>query len=254
MNIKSWIKLFTFVFVSSIVFFLSVSNANAQTSCIGGCGYNGCASSEQWCDPGDGVYACIGSTSCAAPSPTPIPNSTPTPGSGGPTPTPATPCVIGNPVCPDGTICKLQTLDGKTSSVCIPGSISGDTPLSTAVCAKGLKSADCAVTDESCMTTEEKDIVRCLFINTAIGEIDTDPSALVRRVFSLVLGLAGGIALILIILSGYRRMASQGDPEKATAAKDQFTAAIVGLLFIIFSFVILQIIGFDILKIPGFGQ
>ena len=95
---------------------------------------------------------------------------------------------------------------------------------------------------------------KCIGINTAIGEISTEPQGFVKRIFSLVLGVAGGIALILIIISGYRFMASQGNPEAITNARQQLIAAIVGLLFIIFSFVILQIIGVDILRIPGFAK
>ena len=48
-------------------------------------------------------------------------------------------------------------------------------------------------------------------------------------------------------------MISQGNPEQVKGAREQLTAAIIGLLFIIFSLVILQVIGFNILRIPGFG-
>ena len=95
---------------------------------------------------------------------------------------------------------------------------------------------------------------KCIAVDTAIGKISTEPAGFVRKIFGLVLGLAGGIALILIIISGYQIMASQGNPEALAAGRGRLVGAIVGLLFIIFSFVILQIIGVDILKIPGFGQ
>jgi len=94
--------------------------------------------------------------------------------------------------------------------------------------------------------------IKCIAVGTAIGDISTNPQGFVRSIFSIVLGLAGGIALILIILSGYRMMASSGNPEALTASHEQLFSAIIGLLFIIFSFVILQVIGVDILKIPGF--
>ncbi|OGH15728.1 MAG: hypothetical protein A3C22_00830 [Candidatus Levybacteria bacterium RIFCSPHIGHO2_02_FULL_37_10] len=95
---------------------------------------------------------------------------------------------------------------------------------------------------------------KCTCVDTAIGRISTNPAEFVKSVFSLVLGLSGGIALILIIFSGYKLIASQGNPEKTTAARDQLISAIVGLLFIIVSFVILEVIGVDILKIPGFSE
>ena len=94
----------------------------------------------------------------------------------------------------------------------------------------------------------------CGNVKTAIGDINPNAQEVVKRIFQLVLGLSGGIALILIILSGYRFMTSGNNPEAFQAAKDQLVSAIVGLLFIIFSFVILQVIGVDILHIPGFGE
>lgn len=96
--------------------------------------------------------------------------------------------------------------------------------------------------------------LKCIGVNTAIGNISTEPAGFVRSIFSLVLGLSGGIALILIILAGYKLISSQGNPEKTTAARDQLVSAITGLLFIIVSFVLLQVIGVDILKIPGFSK
>ncbi len=91
----------------------------------------------------------------------------------------------------------------------------------------------------------------CPKVKTAIIDIDTTPSGFVKSIFGIVLGLSGGIALLLIIYSGYQLMASQGNPEKLEAARQQLISAIIGLVFIIFSLVILQIIGVDILKIPG---
>lgn len=91
----------------------------------------------------------------------------------------------------------------------------------------------------------------CPTLNTAVGKIDTAPQTFIGSVFGLVLGLSGGIALLLIIYSGYQLIASQGNPEKLEAARQQLVSAIVGLLFIIFALVILQVIGVDILNIPG---
>jgi len=89
---------------------------------------------------------------------------------------------------------------------------------------------------------------------TAIGNINTSPEGFIQVIMGFVLSIAGGIAIILIIISGYRLMVSQGNPENIKNAKDQLTAAIIGLLFIIFSLVVLQIIGFNILGLPGFNQ
>jgi hypothetical protein len=113
------------------------------------------------------------------------------------------------------------------------------------------KPTDIPAASKICSTYKDG---KCVIIDTAIGEISTDPAEFVQKIFSIVLGLSGGIALVMIILSGYKFMTSGGNPEKVKAAGEQLTSSIIGLVFIIFAFVILQIIGVDILKIPGFTK
>ena len=93
----------------------------------------------------------------------------------------------------------------------------------------------------------------CTTIKTAVGEVPTDPTGFIKWLFGLILGMGGGIALLLIIYSGYKLMASRGDPEKTKGAKETFTSALVGLIFLIFSMVILQVIAGTIINIPGLG-
>lgn len=101
---------------------------------------------------------------------------------------------------------------------------------------------------EKCRT--EKGETTC---KTAIGTISTDPEKFITRMLSVILGLAGGIFLLFLIINGYRVMASRGDPERLKEARESITSAAVGLLFIIFSLFILELIARDILKIPGIG-
>jgi len=95
---------------------------------------------------------------------------------------------------------------------------------------------------------------KCDSVNTALGPIRTDVAGLTKSLFGILLGLAGGVALLLIIAAGDQMMTSQGNPEKVKEARERLTSAIVGLLFIIFSVTILQIIGIDILHLPGFSR
>ncbi|MCL5433143.1 MAG: hypothetical protein M1524_03485 [Patescibacteria group bacterium] len=84
---------------------------------------------------------------------------------------------------------------------------------------------------------------------TAVGPVTASADQFVKWLFGLILGLSGGIALLLIIYSGYKLMLSRGNPEKIQGAKETLVSTIVGLMFIIFSMVILEIIGVDILGI-----
>ena len=88
---------------------------------------------------------------------------------------------------------------------------------------------------------------------TGFGCIETRPTGLVNSLLTIGLSLGGGVAFVLIIASGFMFTTSQGDPKRTSDARELASSAIIGLLFIIFSVAILQFIGVDILKIPGFG-
>ncbi len=91
-------------------------------------------------------------------------------------------------------------------------------------------------------------------IPTPLGCVKTNPAGLVSFILKFLLYTSGGIAALLIIFGGYTMMTSQGNPEKLQGARETITSAVVGLLFIIFSLVLLEIIGVDILRIPGFTK
>ncbi len=95
-------------------------------------------------------------------------------------------------------------------------------------------------------------IIVCTKYASGLGSINTNISDFIGTIFAVILGLSGGTALLLIIYSGYQLSLSQGNPEKVKEARERLTAAIVGLLFIIFSTTILQIIGVNVLHIAGF--
>jgi hypothetical protein len=92
----------------------------------------------------------------------------------------------------------------------------------------------------------------CTSFMTAFGAIDTNVQGFVLRLFALLLSISGGIAILLIIRAGYLILTSAGNPERVKNGREQLIAAIVGLLFIIFSVVILETITGDILHAPDF--
>jgi hypothetical protein len=91
----------------------------------------------------------------------------------------------------------------------------------------------------------------CGEIKTGIGPIKITPQGFIETLFRFVLMIASFGGIIIIIYAGYVFMTSRGDKEKIAGARETLTAAIVGLLFIVLSIVILEIIGVDILQIPG---
>lgn len=199
------------------------------------------------------------------PSPTPIDTQT----SPSPTPTTSTP--------PKGACITHENCLQKGGQVQVDSSCNGfSCVISTAGCSFNYNTAiwECPQgqtpgpssspsTQQSCVCPTDNtpsptppqapcvDPPKCTMINTALGDFPTDPPGFIKMIFGIILSLSGGIAVVLIMISGYGLMFSGGNPEKVQASREQLTAAIVGLLFIIFSMSILQIIGVDILHIPG---
>lgn len=99
----------------------------------------------------------------------------------------------------------------------------------------------------------ESECLKCVDgVWTAIGCIPTNVNSTVRALFNIGLGLAGGFALVFILFGAFTVSTSVGNPEKVKSGQEMITAAIFGLLFIIFSSLILRFIGVSILQIPGF--
>ncbi len=127
--------------------------------------------------------------------------------------------------------------------------LSGD---STFYLCKQIPDASQRAKCEACSERGGKDNVTGIW--TAVGCIPTSQEGLVGSIIKIGLGLSGGFALLIMIAAGFMLSTSQGDPKKASEARELMTSAVMGLLFIIFSVVILQFIGISILKIPGFGS
>jgi len=90
-------------------------------------------------------------------------------------------------------------------------------------------------------------------ISTAIGCIPVnDLNAFTAFVLRWAIGIAGGIAFILIVIASFQVITSSGNPQKIQAGKELLTAAIGGLIFLIFSIFILELVGVRILRLPGF--
>lgn len=92
-------------------------------------------------------------------------------------------------------------------------------------------------------------------IQTALGCIPTkDTTQFVGWLLKLSIGIGGGIAFLLIIFGAIKVLTSASNPENVKAGQEMITSALMGLLFIIFSLFLLELIGVKILNIPGFSK
>jgi len=89
---------------------------------------------------------------------------------------------------------------------------------------------------------------------TAIGCVPTEPNAMIQGFLKIAGTAGGGIALLLMIFGSFQIITSAGDQHKLQAGREQFSNAVIGLLFIIFSVLLLRIIGVDILGLEGFSR
>lgn len=89
---------------------------------------------------------------------------------------------------------------------------------------------------------------------TAFGCLPTTVEGFFKTiVFQLGLGLAGGVAFLLMLWGSFTILISQGDPQQIQRGREIIVSAIAGLLLIIFAMVIMQFLGYNLFHIPGFG-
>jgi 3-phosphoglycerate kinase len=92
-------------------------------------------------------------------------------------------------------------------------------------------------------------------IKTAIGCLRVDSlGGFLGQILGWAVSVGGGIALMLVVFSGFQIVTSGGDPKKVQAAKELMTSAVSGLLLVIFSLIIMNFFGYSILKLPGFSS
>lgn len=88
-------------------------------------------------------------------------------------------------------------------------------------------------------------------IQTAIGCVPVEPAGFIQALLSLAIGIGGGIAFLMMVFGAFQMITSAGNPETLKAGQDKLTNAIIGILIIVFSVLLLKIIGVDILGIEG---
>ena len=88
---------------------------------------------------------------------------------------------------------------------------------------------------------------------TVLGCLSTEPQEFVKSLLGVVFSISGGIAFLAVLGGSAIVLTSTGDPERLQFGKDMVTSSIFGLLLIIFSIFLLRFVGYDVLRIPGFG-
>lgn len=85
----------------------------------------------------------------------------------------------------------------------------------------------------------------CAVIGGNCNELTSDDglsgdAPIVAEIFTVVLRILGGIAVIMLIVGGLRYITSQGDSSKMTQAKNTILYAVIGIVVALLGFGILE--------------
>ncbi|MFH0854481.1 MAG: hypothetical protein V1891_03235 [bacterium] len=85
-------------------------------------------------------------------------------------------------------------------------------------------------------------------LKTTTGLGDTDPRTMIASIIKLVLGFLGIIAVVIILVGGFKWMTAGGNDDQVGEAKKWIYSGVVGLLIVLASyalanFVLTQLIG-----------
>lgn len=89
---------------------------------------------------------------------------------------------------------------------------------------------------------------------TAVGCLSTDPADATQQIFNIALGFGGIFILIQILMGAFGLITSSGNTAAVQKARDRIINSVIALLFLVFSVTLLQIIGIQILKLPGMAE
>lgn len=89
-------------------------------------------------------------------------------------------------------------------------------------------------------------------VETALGCIKVQSgSDLISSILRVATGVGGGLALALILYGVFIITTSAGNPDKLKSGSEIITSAVIGLVFILLSIFLVNLIGINILGLPG---
>lgn len=70
----------------------------------------------------------------------------------------------------------------------------------------------------------------------------TGPGGLIYRIISLLLFVAGGLAVLFVIIGGYQYITAAGNEEQSEKGKKTLVNAIIGVVVIVLAWVIINVV------------
>jgi len=79
-------------------------------------------------------------------------------------------------------------------------------------------------------------------VQNATGLGNEDPREMAANVVNIMLGFLGIIAVVIILLGGFKWMTAAGNEDKVAEAKKMIAAGVIGLLIILMAFGVAQFV------------
>lgn len=162
---------------------------------------------------------------------------------------PLTSTVPTSSAAPD-TLCTNIAVSGVTESGGDTGNTGGDTGTDTGSTGQQGREACTSIED----TAQATQCDSCLIAGgtwTGLGCIATTPEGIFSSIIRIVLGTMGGVALLRVIYLGY--LYQSKDEKKIAEARAGVISTLAGILVVLFSVLILRIIGVNILNVVPAG-
>lgn len=77
------------------------------------------------------------------------------------------------------------------------------------------------------------------------GEADPDNSDL-QNIVNIVLVICGALAVLAVVIAGFRMITSRGNPGEVTQARNAIIYSLIGLIVVIFAFSIVNFVVFRV--------
>lgn len=106
-----------------------------------------------------------------------------------------------------------------------------------------------------CLTKDRKkvnDHYEYFYTWTVLGCLPREPATFATWFLRFAIGVGGGIAFLFMVTGAFKVLTAGGDPNQLSSGKKKISGAILGILVIVFAVIILRILGYDILQLPGF--
>jgi|SRR5688572_10649935 cytochrome bd-type quinol oxidase subunit 2 len=79
------------------------------------------------------------------------------------------------------------------------------------------------------------------------GVGDPDPgSSQLQNIFNLVLVISGALAVLMVVVSGFRFITSRGNPAETSKARNGIVYSLIGLAVVMFAFAIVNFVAFRV--------